>query len=93
MTKFIRTVETAKAYKDIVDHARELGFEPVKHSALGSWEDDDGETVFLDMIEPKKVAQKYFTVDVDGQDALVRPVRASSDVLEDGALTVTFSDR
>jgi len=99
MSEFKRTVETVEAYRDIVNHAEALGFEPVRHSFNGTWAvaavkkptnktwtRRDNEPSWPSTAEVEGVTQKYFEVEMDGIMCRIEPDDS------DSSLVVTFKD-
>lgn len=96
MAKFTKKIESTSEYKEVVEHANALDFEPTTHSFYGSWETAGGEPIYPqynDKIEG--VGRKYFQLrfQQDGEWMVEKIRPAESSIREKGYIHVTFEER
>jgi hypothetical protein len=94
--KFQKRFDTVQKYKEAVEHAEALGFEPVEIQLYGTWQAEK-EPIFVDRIDPEdidKVGRKYIYVRQEYEGSSREVWRFSpepSNFRDDGDMVVEFS--
>ena len=75
VVEFSRTVKTPSAYKSLVEHATELGFEVDEVYFEGCWLTADEMPCWPQASEliGREVGRTYFHVEMDGEHARIKP--------------------